>query len=98
MTGYVYIITNKRHTVLYTGVTSQLYARILKHRNKHYTKSFSARYNVNKLVYYEVYNSITKAIAREKQLKAGSRKQKVGLIDKFNPRWLDLLNNLSPNE
>lgn len=88
--GYVYILTNKHNTTLYVGVTSELYTRCVKHRDKFYPKSFSARYNINKLVHYEVFQSMFDAIIREKQLKAGSRKQKVTLIDKFNPGWRDL--------
>ena len=88
--GYVYILTNKHHTTLYVGVTSDLFNRILKHRIKYYPKSFSARYNVNVLVYYESFETMASAIAREKQLKAGSRKQKIALINKHNPEWKDL--------
>jgi Predicted endonuclease containing a URI domain len=89
--GFVYILTNKHHTTLYVGITSALYVRIKKHRDKIYPKSFSARYNLNKLVYYEIFDTIIEAIAREKQLKAGSRKQKVALINRYNPEWKDLL-------
>lgn len=88
--GYVYIITNAHHTVLYLGVTSDLRGRVGKHRDKYYAKSFSARYNVSKLVYYEVFDSIVRAIEREKQLKAGSRKRKEDLIDSTNPEWIEL--------
>ena len=88
--GCIYIITNVHHTTLYTGVTSDLASRIVKHREKIYLKSFSARYNLTKLVYYEVFHSIEEAIDREKQLKAGSRKKKEELINKFNPEWKDL--------
>jgi putative endonuclease len=87
---FVYIMTNKGNSVLYTGVTSELESRCLKHRNKQYSDSFSARYNVDKLVYYEQFSSIYEAIAREKQIKAGSRKKKIDLIIKDNPGWLDL--------
>jgi putative endonuclease len=93
--GYTYIITNAHHNVLYVGVTSDLLARIEKHRNKFYPKSFSAQYNVFKLVYYEVFpDSIVAAIAREKQLKAGSRKKKESLINSLNPGWVDLYEDL----
>ena len=95
--GFVYILTNKHHTTLYIGVTSGLYTRIEKHRDKIFPKSFSARYNLNKLVYYEVFDSIVKAIAREKQLKAGSRKNKEKLINNYNPEWNDLF-DLVANE
>ena len=80
--GYVYILTNKNNTTLYVGVTSNLIKRIHQHKEKYYKKSFSARYNLNKLVYYEVFQMIGDAIAREKQLKAGSRAKKIALIEK----------------
>ncbi|MFH1533479.1 MAG: GIY-YIG nuclease family protein [Nitrospirota bacterium] len=85
----VYIITNFRNTVLYTGVTGNLVARIYHHKNKS-VSSFSSTYNVEKLVYYEVYEDVKEAIKREKQIKAGSRKKKLNLINKFNPSWKDL--------
>ena len=87
---YVYIMTNKMNTVLYTGVTNDLMRRVYEHKNKLDIKSFTARYNVNKLVYYETINSIQSAIEREKQIKAGSRKKKEDLINQFNPDWKDL--------
>ena len=71
--GFVYITTNKNNTTLYVGVTSNLHDRIVKHKEKRYRNSFSARYNLDKLVYYEPFNKIVEAIKREKQLKAGSR-------------------------
>jgi putative endonuclease len=89
-TGYVYIITNEHHTTLYVGVTSNLFNRTVQHREKFFPKSFSARYNLSKLVYYEVFDSIIDAIAREKQLKAGPRRKKEQLINRFNPEWKDL--------
>ena len=87
---YVYIMTNKMNTVLYTGVTNDLMRRVYEHKNKLDIKSFTARYNVNKFVYYETTNSIQSAIEREKQIKAGSRKKKEDLIKEFNPDWKDL--------
>lgn len=90
MAGFAYILTNRHHTTLYVGVTSELFGRTKKHRDKIYPKSFSARYNLCKLVYYERFDSIIDAIAREKQLKAGSRKKKLDLINKYNPEWRDL--------
>jgi len=93
--GFVYILTNKHNTTLYVGVTSNLTGRIVKHRDKVFPKSFSARYNLNKLVYYEIFHSIVDAIAREKQLKAGPRKQKEALINKSNPEWNDLFHAIS---
>lgn len=85
----VYIITNTSNTVLYTGVTGELVGRIWHHKNKS-VSSFSSRYNLNKLVYYEIYEDINLAIAREKQIKAGSRKKKIELVQKKNPEWKDL--------
>jgi len=88
--GYVYIITNKYNTVLYTGVTSNIKLRIQQHKEGFHKGSFSKRYNVQKLVYYEGFFDIVEAICREKQIKAGSRKKKVELINKMNPEWKDL--------
>ncbi|WPR70661.1 GIY-YIG nuclease family protein [Flavobacterium sp. NG2] len=88
--GFVYIITNKYQTVVYTGVTSNLPKRILEHKEKKYPQSFSARYNVNILVYYEQFQEIGDAIVREKQIKAGSRDDKNKLIRSLNPTWKDL--------
>lgn len=85
----VYILTNKYNTVLYTGVTSDIYIRVLEHRNKVHP-GFTSKYNVHKLVYYEEYEDINKAIAREKQIKAGSRQKKIDLINSKNPSWEDL--------
>ena len=88
--GYIYIITNNNHTVLYTGVTSNLTKRIKEHQDKRYQGSFSARYNVNKIVYYEAFQMIGDAISREKQIKAGSRAKKIALINSINAEWNDL--------
>jgi putative endonuclease len=88
--GFTYITTNKYHTVLYTGVSSDLEVRIEKHITKYYPKSFTAKYNADKLVYYETFWDIRDAVAREKQIKAGSRKKKIALIEKMNPEWKDL--------
>jgi putative endonuclease len=93
--GFVYIITNKHHTTLYVDMTSMLYTRTKKHREKFYPKSFSARYNISKLVYYEVLESTAAARQRELQLKAGSRKRKIALIDEYNPEWRDLFEVIS---
>ena len=92
--GAVYIITNTGHTTLYVGVTSNLVGRITQHRNKAYPRSFSARYNLSKLVYYELFHSIKEAIAREKQIKAGSRADKEALINSMNPEWRDLFEDV----
>lgn len=87
---YVYIMTNKGNNVLYTGVTSNLQTRCEEHIAKKYPNSFTAKYNANKLVYYESFGSINEAIAREKQIKGGSRQKKIDLIEYNNPRWKDL--------
>jgi putative endonuclease len=86
----VYILTNGWNTVLYTGVTSDLTKRIAEHRAGVNPDSFSSRYRLNKLVYFETTSDIRAAIAREKQIKAGSRKKKVELIEAINPDWNDL--------
>ena len=93
--GSVYIMTNKNNTVLYVGASSDLNDRVYKHKTKFYPKCFTARYNCIKLVYHEGYHSIEEAIAREKQLKAGSRAKKLALIESMNPGWEDLYDNLS---
>jgi putative endonuclease len=90
MKGFVYIMTNENNTVLYTGVTSDLKDRILQHKRKKHPNSFTARYNLDKLVYFEKFNSIGEAIYREKQIKGGNRKKKVELINTMNPGWKDL--------
>jgi len=91
--GYVYIITNRYNTVLYTGVTSDLESRIYQHKNKSF-KGFTAKYNCNKLVYFEMGEDIEACIFREKQIKAGSRQKKVQLIEVDNPGWKDLSDDL----
>jgi putative endonuclease len=90
---FLYILTNQRHTVPYTGVTSELKARIYQHREK-LLLGFTNRYNVSKLVYYECAEDVTAAITREKQIKAGSCRKKIELIDRFNPEWRDLYDDL----
>jgi putative endonuclease len=92
--GCVYIMTNKNHTVLYTGVTSDIIGRIWQHKNKVYPKSFTARYNCDKLVYHFFYSRIEEAIANEKAIQAGSRKNKINLINSLNPNWIDLYDDL----
>ncbi|MEM9325064.1 MAG: GIY-YIG nuclease family protein [Bacteroidota bacterium] len=92
--GAVYILTNHSNTTMYVGVTSELSERVHDHKTHRYPRSFTARYKVHKLVYYEAYHSIEEAIAREKQLKAGSRKKKQALINAFNPEWRDLYDDL----
>ncbi len=87
--AYVYILSNKRNGTLYTGVTSNLVKRIFEHKEK-VVNGFSAKYNLDLLVYYEERWSIEEAIQREKQLKAGNRKKKLSLIESINPDWKDL--------
>lgn len=86
---YVYIMTNPRKTVLYTGVTNDLIKRVWQHRNGE-GNSFTTRYHCTKLVLYEVFLDSYNAIVREKQIKAGSRRRKIELIERTNPGWRDL--------
>ena len=79
--GYFYIMTNVHDTVLYCGATDDLYKRVQEHKDGLYPDSFTLRYNVNKLVYFEVFSLVSDAFAREKQVKAGSRKKKIALIE-----------------
>jgi putative endonuclease len=90
---YVYIMTNKYNTVLYTGVTNDLKKRAWQHREK-LVEGFTKRYNVTKLVYFEVFDDVHAAIAREKQIKGGSRQKKVDLVNSVNSRWCDLYDDL----
>lgn len=92
--GFIYIVTNKYNNTFYIGVTSNLPKRIIEHIEKRYENSFSARYNLNKLVYYEQFQMIGDAIAREKQLKGGSRANKITLIQNMNPNWIDLFEEI----
>jgi putative endonuclease len=91
--GFVYIMTNQRNTVLYTGVTGDLAKRVYEHKDK-VIEGFTKKYNLNKLVYYEVFDEIEGAIQREKQIKAGSRKKKIDLVNGMNKGWLDLYEDL----
>ena len=91
----VYLLTNRKNGVLYTGVTSNLPGRIWQHRNK-LTQGFTTRYNLNRLVYFEICESMYEAITREKQIKAGSRISKIRLIEQFNPAWRDLYRDICP--
>ena len=88
---YVYIATNNRHTVLYTGITNNILQRQFDHEAKTNKNSFTAKYNVSKIVYYEFFSDVRIAIAREKQIKAGSRQRKICLINNLNPEWRDLI-------
>ena len=91
--GYVYIITNDRKTVLYTGVTSNLARRIYEHKT-HQIPGFTKKYNVHRLVYYEAHDDIESAITREKYIKGKTRAKKIMLIENQNKNWIDLSNNV----
>ena len=90
----VYIMANKRNGTLYTGVTSNLPKRVFEHRES-LVRGFSAKYDCKILVWYEVHETMIEAITREKQIKAGSRKKKLALIESFNPDWKDLFETLA---
>ena len=92
-TMYVYILTNKHNTTLYVGVTSDLVRRVWEHKNKVYD-GFTARYNIDKLVYYETYEDELTAIEREKTLKLFKKIKKIDLICKFNENWVDLYDSI----
>ena len=91
--SYIYILFNKPNGTLYTGVTSDLAKRVWEHKNK-LTGGFTAKYNVDKLGYYEEFTDIKDAIVREKQIKGGSRKKKLDLIMNNNPDWVDLYDQI----
>ena len=86
-------MTNKINTVLYTGITSDLVKRIWEHKTKA-LEGFTKKYNINKLVFFEIYNDPENAILREKQIKAGSRAKKIKLVTELNPAWKDLYGSL----
>ena len=90
--GYVYIMANNK-PVLYTGVTSNLIHRVYQHKN-HLAQGFTARYNLHKLVYYEILETIESAIIREKQIKDMNRKEKLNMIGEFNPDFKDLYDKI----
>lgn len=90
-TYYTYTATNKSNKVLYTGVTKSLINRLEQHKEQIHKNSFTAKYNINKLIYFEIYSDIRDAIAREKQIKAHSREYKLNLIINFNPGWKNLI-------
>jgi len=90
---YVYIMTNHRNSVLYTGVTNDLKARVYQHKNK-LVDGFTKKYNVDRLVYYETCEDVNSAISREKQIKAGLRSDKIRLVDSLNRDWRDLYDEL----
>jgi putative endonuclease len=91
---YIYILTNFTNTVLYTGFTNDLTCRLQEHKERINPQSFTARYNIYKLVYYEHFEDAYTAIVREKQIKSGSRKKKIILIESINKEWKDLSDGL----
>ena len=90
--GFIYILTNKHKTVLYIGVTNDLPRRIYEHKHHIFANSFTSKYNVETCIYYEEYNDIMTAIAREKVLKKWNRLKKETLINAKNPEWKELVN------
>ena len=94
MNYYVYILTNRNHTVLYTGVTNDLVRRVYEHKNHLDGKSFTAKYKVNKLIYFEQTSDVRVALEREKQIKGWNRKRKNKLVESKNPKWVDLYESI----
>jgi len=92
--AYIYILSNRYNKVLYVGITRNLIKRVWEHKNK-VVDGFTKRYNLNKLVYYEIYDDIETAINREKQIKSWPRRKKLTLINTMNPFWNDLYEKLS---
>ena len=90
MHSFIYFMANTHNTTLYIGITSNLEKRVYEHKNGTFNKSFTRRYNCNKLVYYEVFGDIKYAIAREKQIKNWKREWKDELVERENPGWIDL--------
>ena len=88
--GYVYILTNYKNNVLYTGVTSDIVGRLYEHRTNFHPNSFTAKYNVKKLVFIKSFETITEAISFEKYVKGKSRRFKIDLIERQNPAWTSL--------
>ena len=94
MVYYIYMMTNKYRNVLYTGVTNDLVRRVYEHRNHLLKDSFTAKYHVDRLVYFESTSSRYEAIAREKQIKSWNRKRKNELVESINPKWMDLYDSI----
>ena len=90
MAGYVYMMASRKHGTLYIGVTADIVRRVWEHRDKVFPESFTARYNVNRLVWYQEFDDITDAISHEKRMKRWRREWKVQLIEESNPEWDDL--------
>ena len=87
--GWIYLLSNQRNNVLYTGVTSDLVKRVYEHKQK-FVEGFTKKYHVDKLVYYEGFDEMIEAITREKQIKGWLRRKKIDLIESINPEWKDL--------
>lgn len=96
--GYFYIMTNAHNTVLYCGATTDLYKRVQEHKNGVFKNSFTGKYNIDKLVYFESFSVAGDAFIREKQIKAGSRKKKIELVEINNPEWKELFELLKCHE
>ena len=96
MTYYVYILSNNTNVTIYTGITNDLIRRVYEHKTHADTKSFTARYGIEKLVYFEETSDAYTAISREKQIKSWSRKRKNRLVETINPSWEDLYPSLLP--
>ena len=96
MTYYVYLLSNTTNSTVYVGVTNNLLKRVYEHKNKLDPNSFTARYHIHKLVYYETTSDVYSAIEREKQIKSWNRSRKNQLVDSLNPPWEDLYGNLLP--
>jgi len=94
MNYYVYILANITNTVIYTGITKDLIRRVYEHRHHLDPTSFTAKYNVTRLVYYESTTDVRAAIEREKQIKSWNRAKKNKLVEKSNPQWQDLWNSI----
>ena len=90
---YVYMLTNKNNNVIYTGVTNNLKRRLYEHKNK-FVDGFTKKYNVDKLVYYEITNDVNSALAREKQIKGWTRAKKNALVESKNSQWCDLTESI----
>lgn len=94
MQYYIYILATNDNKVIYTGVTNNLPRRVYEHKNSLDPKSFTSRYHINKLVYYEYTGDVNAAIEREKQIKSWNRKHKNKLIESKNPKWIDLYESI----
>ncbi len=94
MQYYIYILATNDNKVIYTGVTNNLIRRVYEHKNSFDPRSFTSRYHINKLVYYECTTDVNVAITREKQIKSWNRKHKNKLIESKNPHWTELYNDI----